>query len=580
MGQYRAPKKEIEFLLESVLDVAALSGLPGYAEATPDTMKQLLDEAARLVESELDPLRARSDAGCHFEDGAVTTPAGYKAFYRRFRDGGWTGLSLPEEYGGAGLPFLLDRILDELVASANVAFSLYPGLTKGCFDGIEAAASEALKRLYLPKLASGEWIGTMCITEPQAGSDLGAIRTQAVLQEDGSYRISGGKIFISSGENDLADNIVHFVLARMPDAPPGVRGLSTFIVPKFLPDEGGAPGERNKVQCVSIEHKMGLSGSATCTMAFEGARGWLAGKPNEGIRNMFVMMNMERLFVGIQGLGLCELATQLATAYARERKQGKAPTGRAEIIDQPDVRRMLLRMRAITDGARLMAYETAMQVDISRRHPDEEQRRAAAEWVELYTPLVKAYCTDSAVDLASEAIQVHGGHGYIREAGVEQIARDAKILCLYEGTNGIQAMDLVRRKLHLSGGRAVEHCFARIRASIEAAPASLAFIAAPLRRAISALASATTQLQAAPATDFAVGFGATYYLRAFALTVLGEGWLRMAVAAGKSSDLEFACAKLAAARFFATWELRQVPALCENATAEASAFQAMDAACF
>lgn len=579
MGQYRAPKKEIEFLLESVLDTTALTDLPGYADATPDTLKQLLDEAARLIESELDPLRGGSDTGCHFEDGTVTTPAGYKEFYQRFRDGGWTGLSLPEDYGGAGLPFLLDRILDELVASANVAFSLYPGLTKGCFDGIEAAASEEIKQLYLPKLASGEWIGTMCITEPQAGSDVGSIRTQAVPQEDGSYLISGGKIFISSGENDLADNIVHFVLARTPDAPQGVRGLSTFIVPKFLPHEAGTPGKRNKVQCVSIEHKMGLSGSATCTMAFDGARGWLAGNLNEGIKNMFVMMNMERLFVGIQGLGLCELATQLATAYARERKQGRAPSGRAEIIDQPDVRRMLLRMRAITDGARLMAYETALQVDISRRHPDEEQRRDAAEWVELYTPLVKAYCTDSAVDLASEAIQVHGGHGYIRETGVEQIARDAKILCLYEGTNGIQAMDLVRRKLHLSGGRAVDHCFTRMRASIEAAPASAGYIAEPLGRAISALVDATRQLQAASASDFNVAFGSTYYLRAFAITVLGEGWLRMAIATEKLADQKFARAKLAAAQFFANWELRQVPALCENATAEASAFQTLDADC-
>lgn len=580
MGQYRVPKMEIEFLLESVLDTSSLAGLPGYADASLDTMKQLLDEAARLIQSELAPLRAGSDAGCRFDGGSVTTPEGYKDFYRRFRDGGWTGLSLPEEYGGAGLPFLLDRILDELVASANVAFSLYPGLTKGCFEGIEAAASEELKQMYLPKLASGEWIGTMCITEPQAGSDVGAIRTQAVRQEDGSYRITGGKIFISSGENDLADNIVHFVLARMPDAPAGIRGLSTFIVPKFIPNEDGALGERNQVQCVSIEHKMGLSGSATCTMAFDGARGWLAGNPNEGIRNMFVMMKMERLFVGFQGLGLCELATQLASAYARERKQSRAPTGRAEIIDHPDVRRMLMRMRAITDGARLMAYEAALQVDVSRKHPDEAVRQAAAEWVELYTPLVKAYCTDSAVDLASEAIQVHGGHGYIREAGVEQIARDAKILCLYEGTNGIQAMDLVRRKLHLDGGRTVERCLARIRASIEAAPPSAAYISEPLGRAMSALTDATRKLQAASRSDFDVGFGATYYLRAFALTIMGEGWLRMAVAAEKLSDQEFARTKVAAARFFSSWELRQVPALCENATASASAFQTLDANCF
>ena len=337
MTLYRAPLAEIGFLLDEVIDSRRLTEIAAHAEAGPAALLGYAAEAAKLIEAELAPLRVASDAGCSHDSRGVRTPAGYPAFYRRFVEAGWAGIAHRPEHGGAGLPFLLGKIVEEMLCSANIAFALYPALTSGCYEAIEHCGDAALKARYLPKLATGEWTGTMCLTEPQAGTDLAAIRTRAIPQDDGSYRIEGGKIFITSGDHDLADNIVHFVLARLPDAPAGVKGLSTFVVPKRLVEADGSPGAANAVRCVSIEHKMGLGGSATCTMAFEGAIGWLAGAPNEGLRNMFVMMNLERIGVGVQGLGLCELATQAAIGYARERRQGRAPNGRAQIIEHPDV---------------------------------------------------------------------------------------------------------------------------------------------------------------------------------------------------------------------------------------------------
>jgi alkylation response protein AidB-like acyl-CoA dehydrogenase len=563
MASYKAPLREIEFVLNDVLEAGRLAGLPGLAEATPETLGGLIAEAAKLVEGQLAPLNAGADAGCKWQDGEVAVPPGFAEFYKLYSESGWMGISNPAEYGGAGLPYVLSKVVEEMVCSSCVAFALYPGLTTGCFEAVHANASDEIKRAYLPKLGSGEWAGTMCMTEPQAGSDVGAVKTKATPQADGSYRLDGNKIFISSGEHAMASNIVHFVLARLPDSPAGVKGLSTFVVPKFVPQADGSPGARNGVRCVSIEHKMGLHGSCTCSLSLEGAQGWLVGAPNQGIQNMFVMMNLARIMVGFQGLGLCELATQNAIRYALDRKQGKSARGTATIADHADVRRMLLTMKAITEGGRMMAYETALHVDLARAHPDAAVREAAQDWVELTTPLVKAFLTDSAVDLGSLAVQVYGGHGYIKEHGVEQAMRDAKILCLYEGTNGIQAMDLVRRKLMMNNGRLPQRFFERARAEAKAAPADFAFIAKPLAGALDALEATTKWLQESyKQNPDDAGFGAADFLRAFALTMLGYDWLRMARAAARGKDAAFAQAKRATAEFFAQRLLPQAAALC------------------
>ncbi|MES0874544.1 acyl-CoA dehydrogenase family protein [Sinimarinibacterium thermocellulolyticum] len=576
MASYQAPLREIDFVLNDVLKVGRLAELAEFSDATPDTLSGLIAEAAKLIEEKLAPLNAVSDAkGCKLENGEVTVPDGFTEFWAMYRDAGWIGISQKKEYGGANLPYTLAKVLEELLCSANVAFALYPGLTQGCFEALEASASDEIKRIYLPRLATGEWSGTMCITEPQAGSDVGAAKTRATPNGDGSYRIDGGKIFITSGEHRMADNIVHFVLARLPDSPPGVKGLSTFVVPKYLVNPDGSLGARNGVRVQSIEHKMGINGSVTCVLNFDNAQGWIVGAPNQGIQNMFVMMNLARIMVGFQGLGQCELATQNAIRYARERKQGKAFNGKSEIIEHPDVRRMLLQMKATTEGARVLAYETAMYVDLARHHPDASVREAAQDWVDLNTPLVKAFCTDAAVELGSLVIQVYGGHGYIKEHGVEQILRDAKILCLYEGTNGIQAMDLVRRKLMLHNGRLPGRFFAAVKADLDGAPDALG---APLSAALDALERTTRWVQETyKSNPEDAAFGCCDYQRAFALTYLGWNWLRMARAAEKTGDAAFAKTKRVTAEYFATRLLSQVPALLGNVRESAASIMALDA---
>lgn len=580
MARYQAPLREINFVLNDILDAGRLTRLPGFSEATPDVLSGLVEEAARLLEEQLAPLSAKSDAGCTFQDGEVIVPEGFKPFYKLYRESGWVGLAQKTEYGGQGLPYTLGKVVEEMVSSANVAFTLYPALTASCFEAIEANGSEEQKKIYLPRLATGEWTGTMCMTEPQAGSDIGAVKTRAYPQADGRYRLEGTKIFISSGEHQMADNIVHFVLARLPDSPPGVKGLSTFIVPKFLLSTDGLPGARNTVRCLSIEHKMGLHGSCTCTLAFENAKGWRVGEPNQGIHNMFVMMNMARIMVGVQGLGQCELATQNAIRYAQERRQGKAASGGETLIEHPDVRRMLLTMKAMTEGARVLAYETGLYVDLSRHHPDAAVRQEAQDWVDLNTPLVKAFCTDAAVELAALAIQVYGGHGYIREHGIEQILRDSKILCLYEGTNGIQAMDLVRRKLTQHEGRLPRRFFERVRNEIPD-DAPLRFIAQPLLKAVEDLEATTLWMQDALRTRSEdAAFGGADFLRAFALTYLGYNWLRMSRAALRHADAGFAKSKRVTAEFFVQRLLPQVHALCGTVRNPTQSLMSLSAANF
>ena len=578
MASYRAPVAEINFVLNDVLGIAELSRLQNFSEATPDVVAGLVDEAARFIERELAPLNRKGDeVGCRLENGEVIVPPGFAETYKRFVEGGWVGVANPTEFGGQGLPYTLAKVVGEMVCAANVAFELYIGLTQDCFEAILANGTEEQKQAYCHKLGTGEWTGTMCMTEPQAGSDVGAVRAKAVPQADGSYLIEGQKIFITSGEHEMADNIIHFVLARLPDSPTGVKGLSTFVVPKYLVKADGSIGERNKVRCVSIEHKMGMHGSCTCTMSFEGARGWMIGKPNQGIQNMFVMMNLARIMVGYQGLGQCELATQNAIRYAQERKQGKAFGGGEVIIEHADVRRMLLYMKAVTEGARVLAYETAKYMDLAHHEPDPVARETAQDWVELNTPLVKAFCTDSAVELASMAVQVYGGHGYIREHGIEQILRDSKILCLYEGTNGIQAMDLVRRKLMLHGGRLPKRFFAAVRADLEAGPNCLR---EPLARALNALEETTAWLQQSFKTQpNDAAFGCADYLRAFALAYLGWNWLRMLRAANEAGDMRRRRAKQVTARYYAERVLPQVEGLCisvKSGTEEMFALAAAD----
>ena len=581
MASYQAPLREINFVLNDVLDVGQLAKLPGLAEATPDIVGGLIEEGAKLIEEKLAPLNMKADGGCKWKDGEVTVPEGFKDAYKLFSQGGWMGIANKTEYGGQGLPYTLSKVIEEMMCSANVAFALYPGLTTGCYEAIEACGNDEQRHMYLPKLSSGEWTGTMCITEPQAGSDVGAAKTKAIPQGNGSYLLEGNKIFISSGEHTMADNIIHFVPARLPDSPAGVKGLSTFVVPKFLVNKDGSVGERNAVRCVSIEHKMGLHGSCTCSLAFEGARGWIVGQPNQGIQNMFVMMNLARIMVGYQGLGQCELATQNAIRYAQERKQGKAVNGREEIIEHPDVRRMLLQMKATTEGARVLAYETAMYVDMARHHPDAAMREEAQDWIDLNTPLVKSFCTDSAFDLGSLAIQIYGGHGFIKEHGIEQIARDSKILCLYEGTNGIQAMDLVRRKLMLHGGRLPGRFFVKARAAVTAAGTEYAFIAQPLAKAVDDLETTTKWIQQSyKTTPDDAAFGCVDFQRAFCLAYLGFNWLRMASATAKHSDKNLRDSKLATARYFATRMLPQVAALCGYVRNPAADLMQLDASSF
>ena len=582
MATYKAPLREIEFVLNDVLKVELLSKLPGFEDATPDTLMGLVEEAAKLIEAKIAPLNASGDAqGCKLSNGDVKVPDGMAEAYKLYWQSGWVSLCNPIEFGGQGLPFTLSKAVDELLCSGNVAFALYPGLTVGCFEALHATASEEIKQTYLHKLGTGEWTGTMCITEPQAGSDVGAAKTKATPNGDGSYSIEGGKIFITSGEHQMTDNIIHFVLARLPDSPPGVKGLSTFVVPKFMVNKDGSLGARNQLSCSSIEHKMGINASCTAALQFDGATGWMVGAPNTGIQNMFVMMNLARILVGLQGLGLCELATQNAIRYAQERKQGKAFNGKEQIIEHADVRRMLLQMKATTEGARVLAYETGLYVDTAKHHPDAAVREEAQDWVDLNTPLVKSWCTDSAVDLGSLAIQVYGGHGFIKEHGVEQIARDAKILCLYEGTNGIQAMDLVRRKLMMNGGRLPGRFFTKVRGELKAAGPELAFIAKPLAIAIDDLEGTTQWLQQSyKTTPDDAAFGCVDFQRAFCLAYLGYNWLRMAKAAAKHSDTSLRQGKHVTAEFFAQRMLSQVPALLANVRNPAAEMMQLDAANF
>lgn len=569
MATYKSPVQDMEFVLNEIINVGSLTEIEKFEDATEDIITGVLDEAAKQIDNTIGVLNESGDAeGASLNNGEVTTPEGFKEAYASYAESGWIGLDKDIEFDGQGLPYVLATAVTDMLSGANAAFSLYPGLSNGAYEALKAHGTQAQKETYMSHLSLGDWSGTMCLTEPGAGSDLGQVRTKAVPQEDGSYLIEGNKIFITAGEHDLTDNIIHLVLARTPDAPEGIRGISMFVVPKFLINEDGSLGERNAAECANIEEKMGIHGSSTCVMNFTDAKGYLVGELNKGIQNMFVMMNAARLMVGLQGLGVAERATQNAITYAKERKQGRPLTRKAEssfdsdtIIVHPDVRRMLFTMKALTEGCRMMAYDTAKHVDLSEKHPDEAVRNASKARVDLMTPVCKAFITDVGVEVSGLGVQVYGGHGYIKEHGMEQNMRDSKIFCIYEGTNGIQAMDLVGRKLSMNDGQLPIDFFAEVKSELASASAEMAFVTQPLTSALSALEEVTAWLIKSKEEDLNDSAAAAVdYLQMFGLVSLGYYWLRAAkVASGKEGV--FYQGKLATANFFATKLLPRVHGL-------------------
>jgi butyryl-CoA dehydrogenase len=575
MASYNTPLRDMRFVYHELHGLDALAGLPGYEEATPDIVDAVLEEAGRFCSEVLAPLnRTGDEEGCRLDDGVVRTPEGFVDAYAQFVESGWNTLSATPDYGGQGLPHALDLMVQEMISSANMAFGMYPGLTEGAVNALEAHGSDALRATYIEPLVQGRWAGTMCLTEPQAGTDLGLLRTRAQPRDDGSYAIDGTKIFISAGDHDLTENIVHLVLARLPDAPYGSKGISMFVVPKFLPGTDGGLGEPNSVGVGSLEHKMGIRASATCVLNFDGATGWLVGEPHGGLRGMFTMMNAARIFVGVQGLGLAETAYQNAAAYAGERLQGRslkgavAPEQAADPLTvHPDVRRMLLTMRAYVEGGRALVAWVSSALDTGQNHPDETRRGEAGDFVALMTPIVKALLTDLGSEVTNLGVQVYGGHGYIREHGMEQLVRDARITQIYEGANGIQALDLVGRKLPAHFGRHLRTFFHPVQTYIEehADDQAMAPYVGPLAKAFGRLQRATIWVAARGLADpEEAAAAASDYLRLFGLVALAYLWARSAeVALGHIDDDEhdFYQAKLDTANFFMVRLLPQSGAL-------------------
>ncbi|MCB2113547.1 MAG: acyl-CoA dehydrogenase C-terminal domain-containing protein [Parvularculaceae bacterium] len=566
MTVYAAPLRDMQFILNDVLDISRYANLPGFADATPDVVEAILEEGGKLASNVLHPLNQTGDAeGCtRHADGSVTTPKGFKDAYGQFREGGWQGLSFDPAYGGQGLPYILAVAFNEMVSASNMAFGMYPGLARGAADAIYAHGDENQKQTYLPKMISGEWGGTMNLTEPHCGTDLGLLRSKAVPQGDGSYKISGQKIFISAGEHDLTENIIHLVLARIEGGPEGVKGISLFIVPKFLVNDDGSLGARNGVSCGKIEEKMGIHANSTCVMNYDEAVGWLLGEEHKGLKAMFTMMNEARLGVGLQGLAISEVSYQNGAAYAKDRLQGRALTGAKApdkpadpIIVHPDVRRMLLEQKATIEGARAWMYWSALHADLHHKSEDEDERRKADDYLGLMTPVLKGYLTDKGYAHATNAQQVLGGHGYIGEWGMEQFVRDARIAMIYEGANGIQALDLVGRKLPKDGGRALQTFFAEVDRFIadNQGEEDLKPFLDGLAAAKGDVGDATQWLMMnAFSNPDNAGAGSMDYLHMFGLLCLAYGWAqlaRAAIAKQKDGDADpFYANKLITGKFF------------------------------
>jgi 3-(methylsulfanyl)propanoyl-CoA dehydrogenase len=569
MPKYKAPLRDFRFVYNELFDGHALAALPGYEEATPDVVEAVLEEIGKIASEVLQPLNAVGDEeGCRLENGVVRTPKGFREAWDLLRKGGWMGLTGRPEYGGQGMPYCVGVAASEPMISANLAFSMYVFLTHGAYDGLDHHATDELKAAFLPRLVDGTWAGTMCLTEPQSGTDLGLVRTYAVDAGDGAYKVTGQKIFISAGDHDLTENVLHLVLARAPEAPPGIKGISMFLIPKLRPEGGRLVP--NGVTCPSLEHKMGIKGSATCVIDFDGAVAYMVGQPHKGMRAMFTMMNAARLHVGVQGLAIAESAYQAAVAFARERLQGRALTGAKQpqqeadpILVHPDVRRMLLTIRAFVEGARALTAWTAIEIDHAEKSPDPERAQAGDDFASLLTPVVKAFQTDLGFEMVNLALQVHGGYGYVREYGVEQFVRDARITQIYEGTNGVQALDLVGRKLPAHTGRYLRRFFHPVSEFLaaEAGNAEMAEYIAPTAKAFERLQRASAWLaQEGMKNPDQAGAASTDYLHLFGYTAFAYLWARTAkVAQGKlaamngnrgGDEAAFYQAKLATARFY------------------------------
>ena len=596
MPTYKAPVSDTVFLLSDVFDYAKYANSPGFSDAPMDVVETVLSEGAKFIEEVVQPLNRIGDIeGCkRHDDGSVTTARGFKQAYRTLVEGGWVGLAGDPNFGGQGLPPFLAVLISEYANSANVAFWMYPGLTNGAVAALTVHGGDDLKSRYLPKMTTGEWTGTMCLTEPHCGTDLGLIKTRALPSADGSYAITGQKIFISAGEHDLTDNIVHLVLARIEGAPAGVKGISLFLVPKFFPDADGKPGERNGVVCGSIEHKMGIHGNSTAVLNFDEAKGWLVGEEHRGLPAMFVMMNGARLGVAVQGLGISEVAYQNAAAYAKERRQGRSLKGPAEpdkpadlLLVHPDVRRMLLEVRAFNEAARALLIWTALAQDEARHAPDEKARQTADDRLSLLTPVLKGVFTDYGFANAVKAQQVLGGHGYIAEWGMEQFVRDARIAMIYEGANGVQALDLVGRKLAKDGGRAVMAFFGEITGFLAANKddAALAPYLGGLKSSLGHLQQATMWLSANGLKNpDNAGAGSYDYMHLMGLTALGYMWARIVKAVlarqAQSESTPALDSKLTLAKFFNERMLPETAAHLARLSAGAEALMALPADAF
>ncbi|RRW55064.1 acyl-CoA dehydrogenase C-terminal domain-containing protein [Stutzerimonas stutzeri] len=592
MADYQAPLRDMRFVLNEVFDAPKLwQALPALAEVVDaETADAILEEAGKITANSIAPLnRSGDEEGCRWDDGAVSTPAGYREAYQLYAEGGWVGVGGDPAFGGMGMPKVISAQVEEMMNSASLAFGLYPMLTSGACLSIYAHASEELKQKYLPNMYTGAWSGSMCLTEPHAGTDLGIIRTKAEPQADGSYKVSGTKIFITGGEHDLTDNIIHLVLAKLPDAPAGSRGISLFLVPKVLVNDDGSLGERNSLSCGSIEHKMGIQASATCVMNFDGATGWMVGEPNKGLAAMFTMMNYERLGVGIQGLATGERSYQSAIEYARDRIQSRAPTGPVAqdkaadpIIVHPDVRRMLLTMKALNEGGRAFSSYVALQLDIAKFSDDEAARQRAEAQVALLTPVAKAFLTDMGLETTVHGQQVFGGHGFIREWGQEQLVRDCRITQIYEGTNGIQALDLVGRKIVGSGGTMYQAFVDEIRAFVASAGADLREFTEPLKAALDNLDELTAWvIDQAKTNPNEIGAASVEYLHVFGYTAYAYMWARMAaVALAKQGEGDFYQSKLGTARFYFARLLPRIHSLTASVKAGSESLYLLDAAQF
>ncbi|MBB5985367.1 acyl-CoA dehydrogenase C-terminal domain-containing protein [Sphingobium lignivorans] len=592
MPSYTAPVADTLFVLDEIVGLDRLANVPGFAAASSDIVQAVLEEGGKFAAEVLYPLNAVGDQiGCtRNEDGTVTVPPGFKEAFDQFVAGGWTTLHAPEAFGGQDLPMVLAIAVEEFFTAANHAFNMYHGLTGAAVSAILAKGSEELQQKYVPNMVAGTWCGTMNLTEPHCGTDLGLIKSRAEPQADGSYRITGTKIFISGGEHSMAENIIHLVLAKTPGAPAGSKGISLFLVPKFMVGEDGTLGAHNAVSCGSIEHKMGIHGNATCVMNYDGATGWMIGEENKGLAAMFIMMNQARLGVGVQGLAQAEVAYQQAVRYAMDRRQGRALTGPAEpdqpadtLFVHPDVRRMLMEGKALTEGLRALLLWGALQVDLAKLAPTEEERQAADDLISLLTPVIKGYGTDKGFDVAVLAQQVFGGHGYIQEWGVEQNVRDARIAMIYEGTNGVQAMDLVGRKLPKDGGRAIQAFFRIVGEDVAAGKAvpETAAIAEALEKANQQLQAATMWLmQNAMTNPNNAGAAAYAYMHIMGIVSVGLMWLRMAraaqakIAAGAENG-DYLNAKLVTARYFAERIMPEAGALRRKIEGGAEALMAL-----